>query len=289
VDQGEFLFLFFKFFQQEWAKAEVHMPLITCTEFILHAIEFMARKQNGLVSRECLACFRFKDDATSEEARPSKKAKAAGSSATETGGSVQGGSGGMEVEPQQEESWPGPWSTASDLYKMRDSAAMKRKQGLGIEEPRPVKWTPKPKPAGKRQAPLRQVPTLQEICLDFLAHNISACIPNGLGAIGPDLQTSLCEKLCAMRKLQPDVLPMFTEEGETSELRLPDCSYLGEQELSEAIQRIKGPTLEIISLRFCGRGMCDKLIDALCKECPNIRILTLGGCYRVTDKGIAGV
>jgi hypothetical protein len=241
-----------------------------------------------LVAPDFAIYIRFKDDAESEVSRPSKKAKSNGSSA-ETVASAQGGSGGMEVEQQQEESWPGPWSTASDLYRMRDSAAMKRKQGMGMEEPRPVKWTPRPKAAGQKQAPLRPVPTLQDICLDFLAHNISACIPNGLGGIFPDLKSNLCEKLCAMRKLQPDVLPMFTEVGDTSVLHLPDCSYLGEQELSEAIQRIKGPTLKHISLKYCGRGMSDKLIDTLCKECPNIEMLTLGGCYRVTDKGIAGV
>jgi hypothetical protein len=39
--------------------------------------------------------------------------------------------------------------------------------------------------------------------------------------------------------------------------------------------------------RFCGRGMSDTLIEQLCSGCPNLTCLALGGCYRVTDKGVA--
>ena len=32
-------------------------------------------------------------------------------------------------------------------------------------------------------------------------------------------------------------------------LDIPDCSYLGEEDLSKAVQRIKGPGLERVSMR----------------------------------------
>jgi hypothetical protein len=171
---------------------------------------------------------------------------------------------------------------------MRENVAAKRKQSAMAEAPKAVNWVPRPKSAAQKVAAPSKVPSLQDICIDFLAHNITACIDNGLGGIVPELQATLCEKVCALRKLHPEVLPIFTEEG-TSVLSLPDCSYIGEQEMTEAVQRVKGPQLRNCTLRYCGRSMSDKLIELLCEECPNIQTLTLLGCYRVTDKGIAGV
>lgn len=53
--------------------------------------------------------------------------------------------------------------------------------------------------------------------------NIESCVENGLGSIDPELKARLCLELCSRRKFKPNVLPMFTEQGETSVLEIPDC------------------------------------------------------------------
>lgn len=235
---------------------------------------------------------RFKDDAGRDSQKPAKQAKRAkkqhdedeGNADEDRSDAVEENASGTEAG---KESWPGPWSTASDLYRKRDAAAQKRKQGPAVESAPTVVWVPMAM-LQPRKTPPKAVPSLQDICLDFLATHIEACLESGLGGILPEMKAKLCQELCRRRKLLPEVLPIFTEVGDTSVLHLPDCSYLGEKDLAQAVERIKGPNLDEFSLKYCGRGMSDKLIEDLCQECPNITVLALGGCYRVTDKGIAG-
>ena len=184
------------------------------------------------------------------------------------------------------ESWPGPWSTASELYTKRDAAVEARKCAGAGAGGKIVHWEPKKKGLSAKKSARSPLPTLQSMCIDMVATHIDACQEGGLGAILPDMKAKLCENLCGKRKLLPNVLPLFTD-GETAVLSLPDCSYIGEQDMATAFQRCQGPALEVLSLKSCGRSMSDKLLADLCANSPNLHTLQLGGCYRVSDKGIA--
>ena len=136
---------------------------------------------------------------------------------------------GCETEGEHE-SWPGPCSTASDLYAKRDAAVEARKSAgvpAGTDK-KVVLWQPA---ASAQGSPPRDIPSLQNMCLDIVSTHIESCLEDGLGSILPDMKAKICANLCRKRRLLPDVLPIFTD-CETAVLSLPDCSYIGEHEMA---------------------------------------------------------
>ena len=254
-------------------------------------VEPEGKRRNRAIAQSRAAAFAmgrgFVDDAGRESKRPaggaaSKRGKK-GKEKEDDFGDV--GEGDENETPR--ESWPGPWSTANALYTKRDAAVEARKgAGAGVQK-HTVLWKPATD-AKKRHggAPLRAIPSLQHMCIDMVATHIDACLEHGLGAILPEMKAKICENLCRNRRLLPNVLPIFTD-GETTVLSLPDCSYIGEQDMVNAFQRCQGPALEVLNLKYCGRSLSDKLLEDLCCHSPNLHTLQLGGCYRVSDKGIA--
>ena len=253
------------------------------------------KKRNRDLAKSRAAAFAFGRGFVDDEGR--EAAKPAGGSSSKRGkkgkrrdgdshgqaGEANGADSAAEVE---RESWPGPWSTASALYTKRDAAVEARKGTASGAEKKAVLWQPASAEKIARSPVPHTIPSLQSMCIDMVSTHIDACLEFGLGSILPEMKAKICENLCKKRRLLPDVLPIFTD-CETHTLSLPDCSYIGEKEMSEAFERCKGPALEVLNLKYCGRSMSDKLLEDLSSKAANLHTLQLGGCYRVSDKGIA--
>ena len=254
------------------------------------------RKRNRDLAKSRATAFAFGRGFVDDEGRG--PAKPAGGASSKKGGKkgkdrvgedVGESSSAPAAENETEgerESWPGPWATASALYTKRGAAAEARKGSASGAEKKVVTWKPAAGAKKARNTPSNAMPSLQNMCIDMVSTHIEACLEHGLGSILPDMKAKICENLCKKRRLLPDVLPIFTD-CETHTLSLPDCSYIGEQEMAEAFQRCQGPALEVLRLKYCGRSMSDKLLEDLSSKAANLHTLQLGGCYRVSDKGIA--
>ena len=217
------------------------------------------KKRNRAIAQSRAAAFAmgrgFVDDADHEKKKPAG-GQASGGAASKKGkkdkdkadgvAAQDGALGGAGDEEEERESWPGPWSTATALYSKRDAAVEARKGAGAGTDKKVVIWQPT---AGKGSTThARAIPTLQGMCIDMVATHIDACLEHGLGSILPDMKAKICENLCKKRRLLPDVLPIFTDR-ETAVLSLPDCSYIGEQEMAAAFQRCQGPALEVCVVR----------------------------------------
>ena len=238
-------------------------------------------------------------DGSGREASPAQRV--GGSAAGSAGGSAPKRSKKGKVEAdggaadsasttaedgEARQSWPGPWSTANALYQQRDAAVEARQHASGGADKKIVEWHPSGRAQNLRQTRARAIPALQNMCIDIVATHIEACLEHGLGAILPDMKAKICENLCQKRRLLPDVLPIFTDR-ETAVLSLPDCSYIGEVEMAAAFERCQGPALEVLNLKYCGRSISDRLLEGLFSKAVNLHTLQIGGCYRVSDKGIS--
>ena len=254
------------------------------------------KKRNRDLAKSRAAAFAFGrgfvDDEGRDTAKPAggasakKSGKKGKERADEDAGQSSSAPAGENETEGERESWPGPWATASALYTKRGAAVEARKGSTSGAEKKVVTWKPAAGAKKARNSPGSAMPSLQNMCIDIVSTHIEACLEHGLGSILPDMKAKICENLCKKRRLLPDVLPIFTD-CETHTLSLPDCSYIGEQEMAEAFQRCQGPALEVLRLKYCGRSMSDKLLEDLSSKAANLHTLQLGGCYRVSDKGIA--
>ena len=253
---------------------------------------------NTTIITTTIYCYSLVDDA-GREAPPAQRVEC--SAVGSAGGSAPkrskkgkeeayGGAADSVSAPAEDgearQSWPGPWSTASDLYQQRDAAVEARQHASGGADKKIVEWHPSGRAQKERKTRARAIPALQNMCIDIVATHIEACLEHGLGAILPDMKAKICENLCQKRQLLPDVLHIFTDR-ETAVLSLPDCSYIGEVEMAAAFERCQGPALEVLNLKYCGRSISDRLLEGLFSKAVNLHTLQIGGCYRVSDKGIS--
>jgi len=183
--------------------------------------------------------------AASQRKRSTNRGAGAGGAAA--GGAAGAGTAGSSNAGADagEESWPGPWSTASDVYSKREKLAEARKAAEGVRVVAlKSSWVPRTRQDNSpRAVRARPIPNLQSMCVEMIAENIDACA-EGLGAILPEMRARICAELARLRRLRADVLPLFTD-GETSVLSLPDCSCIPMEHLQEAFERCQGPLLEV--------------------------------------------
>ncbi|EKX52059.1 hypothetical protein GUITHDRAFT_133804 [Guillardia theta CCMP2712] len=233
----------------------------------------LGKRRNREIAESRAAAFArgqgFKDD----EGRDTESRRSARGGRRERREEVQNNDQEGEAaapETTNRESWPGPWSTASELYERRSAVAEALKTANNQTE-KLVSWTPK----ANRCSKVVEAATHIEACLEF-----------GLGSILPEMKAKICELLGKKRKLSPEILPIFTDK-ETSILALPDCSKIGEGDLEKAFERCQGSELEVLNLVYCGRALSDRLLEKVCKNSLNLHTLILGGCYRLSDAGIS--
>ncbi|KAJ7556353.1 hypothetical protein O6H91_05G079300 [Diphasiastrum complanatum] len=193
----------------------------------------------------------------------------------------------QQAEPQPQEDWPGPFSTARRLVEGRAAAAEARKiAGASNLKASLVEWSPSKKP--ERIISVARTPSsLFAKCLDVLCANMEHV--ESLQGVPDAIKKVLCARLCGNRKLDYKILRLLVD-GAPSTIALPDCSFISEQELTEILAQCCRNSIEVLDLKLCGRGLSDQCVAATLSPSPgmsNLRRLCLKGAYRLTDKGLS--
>ncbi|CAM6112262.1 unnamed protein product [Calypogeia fissa] len=190
---------------------------------------------------------------------------------------------------QHEDQWPGPFVIARQLVEGRESAAAARHEStLGAAGPDPqqtsVVWVPSRKPNFRKT----RIPTsLHDMCVEVLCANIEHV--TSLEGVPDAAKKLICSRLCAQRIMTPNALRLYFE-SEPGEVIVPDCTFVTEETLTEALAKCSTQKLEVLELGLCGRAMSDQLcastLAGLSCSLPILHTLVLNGAYRLTDVGL---
>ncbi|VVA99075.1 unnamed protein product [Arabis nemorensis] len=189
-----------------------------------------------------------------------------------------------EVE-QQVEDWPGPFSTAMKIIKDReeDTNLCIGTSVSSKEKSSPIIWTPR---IDYSFAPLR-APSLQELSLRILVKNADAI--NSLDYIPDALRIKICQLLCDSRRMDVHILDLLAR-GSPTEIRVPDCSWLTEEQFTECFKNCDTSNLMVLQLDQCGRCMPDYVLPSTLarspKNLPVLSYLSLSGACRLSDLGL---
>lgn len=136
-----------------------------------------------------------------------------------------------EVEGEIED-WPGPFSTAMKIVRDREEK-LNGGQRINSLDPRKksnssILWIPK---KGQRRGPELIIPSLKELSMKILVQNADAI--TSLEHVPDALRHKLSFMLCDSRGMNSHFLNLLVS-GSPTEIRLRDCSWLTEQEFTEA-------------------------------------------------------
>ncbi|KAI3709709.1 hypothetical protein L2E82_39475 [Cichorium intybus] len=209
------------------------------------------------------------------------------------------------------EDWPGPFSTAMKIIKDRASntgqlntLTSEKSQSL------PLIWVPKVK---QQQHDLvkKVPPSLQELCMSIMAENVDAI--TSLESVPDVIRHKLTQLLCDCRKMNHHFFNLLAN-GSPCEIRVRDCSWLSEEQLTKTFEKTDTSKLTVLQLDQCGRclpdyvlfttlahlnlsaltnislrGACrlsDAGLNVLLTSAPSLRSINLGCCSLLTSDGI---
>ncbi|CAH1419959.1 unnamed protein product [Lactuca virosa] len=209
------------------------------------------------------------------------------------------------------EDWPGPFSTAMKIIKDRaENTGQQNSLTSEILPSVPLTWVPKTKPQHEH-VKKRVAPSLQELCMPIIAENVDAI--TSLESVPDVIRHKLTQKLCDTRKMNPHFLDLLAS-GSPSEIRVHECSWLSEEQLTKTINKTDISKLNVLQLDQCGRclpdyvifttlahlkmseltnislrGACrlsDAGLNVLLTSAPSLRSINLGCCSLLTSEGI---
>ncbi|CAH9083197.1 unnamed protein product [Cuscuta epithymum] len=135
-----------------------------------------------------------------------------------------------------------------------------------------------------------RVPTLLSLSLKTLAQNAGALV--SLEGIPCNLRKRLTDLLCDSRRMNKHMLNLLLK-GSPTEIRIKDCSWLTEIELSKSFLDFDGKMLMVLQLDLCGQGMTDHVLARTFVRSsigfPNLRILSIKGACRITDSALTSI
>ncbi|AEC05997.1 F-box/LRR protein [Arabidopsis thaliana] len=186
---------------------------------------------------------------------------------------------------QQVEDWPGPFSTAMKIIKDREEYTTPH-VGIGVsnkERSSPTIWVPR----SNFSFPPRKAPSLQELSLRVLVKNADAI--TSLDYVPDTLRVKLCQLLCDSRRMDLHFLDLLVQ-GSPTEICVPDCSWLTEEEFTECFKNCDTSNLMVLQLDQCGRCMPDYILPFTLarspKVLPMLSTLSISGACRLSDVGL---
>ncbi|CAH2036026.1 unnamed protein product [Thlaspi arvense] len=186
-------------------------------------------------------------------------------------------------DKEVEGDWPGPFSTAMKIIKDREEDAS---LGFGDKETSssPIVWAPR---RNYSIAPPRVPPSLQELSLRVLVKNADAI--TSLDYVPDSLRIKLSQLLSDSRRLDVHFLHLLLH-GSPTEVRVPDCSWLTEEQFTECFENCDTSNLTILQLDQCGRCISDYVLPSTLakspKNLPMLSSLSLSGACRLSDVGL---
>ncbi|CAH9099898.1 unnamed protein product [Cuscuta europaea] len=168
-----------------------------------------------------------------------------------------------------------PFSTALKMVKERD---LKKKANLSHN------------PVLNLNHSTPRVPTLLSLSLKTLAQNAGALV--SLEGIPCNLRKRLTDLLCDSRRMNKHMLNLLLK-GSPTEIRIKDCSWLTEIELSKSFLDFDGKMLMVLQLDLCGQGMTDHVLARTFARSsigfPNLRVLSIKGACRIMDSALTSI
>ncbi|CCI40110.1 hypothetical protein ABG067_001184 [Albugo candida] len=189
---------------------------------------------------------------------------------------------------RQSVSWPGYMQTAQQLADNRLAAQLAREKELidrNTSSTESNTWIPhRKKPRTAMHFQNTVLPSLRELAVQVLTQYIEQ-MPT-LEYLDASARHRVAYQVAKMRKFDSIVLPLFVFPGVT-EIDLPDCSSIDEASFLEALKCSSASklTLTVLRLNFCGRCISDQVLMELGNAIQSVEILSLQGCYRLSDSG----
>ncbi|MED6156112.1 hypothetical protein PIB30_011572 [Stylosanthes scabra] len=142
-------------------------------------------------------------------------------------------------------------------------------------------WTPKL----NHMRPGIKVPSLKEMCLKILASNADAIL--SLGGVPDDLRHRLSQLISDSHRMDTHFFELLVK-GSPTEIRLRDCSWMSEDQLTESLKACDTTKLEVLQLDQCGRCIPDYIVTKSPRwlHLPRLISLSLTGACRLSDKGL---
>lgn len=144
-------------------------------------------------------------------------------------------------------------------------------------------------------------PSLAERCVQFIADNFET-FESQIDAISFESRAQLAHLLSKRKVISSDMAIKLAARGSQG-LCLPDCSQVHEDSLIRALEMVsesivdeeegdQGDSgneggLRIIQLQNAGFGFGEKAVAAVMDKVSGLEILTISGCYRLSDATLA--
>ncbi|KAH0452063.1 hypothetical protein IEQ34_019362 [Dendrobium chrysotoxum] len=192
----------------------------------------------------------------------------------------------------EEEDWPGPFSTAMKIIEERE--LMLRARNLNFssvkdgEVEAKIPWTPSNM---RRHITVGKiVPPLKDLCLKVLCENAEEI--ESLEGLPDAIKHKIALMLCHSRRMSSHFLGLLTK-GSPVEIYLSDCSWATDKLFEEVFSQCNIDNLKVLQLDFCGRCLPDYVLHstfAKAPKClPSLNRLSLKGAYCLSDGGLDAI
>ncbi|XP_009604413.1 uncharacterized protein [Nicotiana tomentosiformis] len=193
-----------------------------------------------------------------------------------------------EVNTEEREDWPGPFSTAMKIIRDRETNIKHQQSSFSEKSKIELVWVSKK----DQQCQSRKlvVPSLQDLCMCILVKNADAI--TSLDCVPDALRHRICQTLCDSRKMTYQFFDLLTR-GSPTEIRIKDCSWLDEEKFTQTFEACDTSNLVVLQLDQCGRCIPDYILLATLARCPNnlpaLTTLSLKGACRLSDSGLTAI
>lgn len=276
------------------------MGIISLQTLNMGAVDKKKRRTGSSSSDAKEQGVRFDEETTVDE-KPNLEKRAAHfaradpkslSSSTPTGFTTNKGTG-----KAQDESWPGPFSTARAMIKMREESKIAREEAILAAKNGTVstnvdiafmdeydkflndlKWMPSPVSRGGITR--RLISPLSDVCVKTLVTYFNEIPDETLNVLSTDICSKFAIELCRQRLFSCEVAMQLAVQGSEG-IFYPECSSLSDEVLVAAMEKVSQQisraddneksapmeignsnaisTLRLLQLRNCGHGFTDQV------------------------------
>lgn len=159
-----------------------------------------------------------------------------------------------ELEKNEIEDWPGPFSTAMKIIRDREKKGIHFQAGSDSIQKSlidSIKWNPKTNV--EKLHGTFSAPSLQELCIRILAKNVDAVV--SLESVPDDLRHRLSQLLCDSRRINYHFFELLVG-GTPTEIRLRNCSWLSEEHFTKCFQASDTSNLVVGCLNLVDSFYC---------------------------------
>lgn len=151
-----------------------------------------------------------------------------------------------EIEhPMKDADWTGPFSSALKIIRDRVKNMARQKIATPKKKESVPLWVPK---ENKERERMKKVaPSLQDLCIEIMVENADAI--TSLESVPDELRHKLSHLLCKSRKMNHHFLDLLAS-GSPSEIRVRDCSWLNEDQLTKTLEKADTSKLTVSFVSF---------------------------------------